>query len=204
VAGKPITVHQIEWLKKYGVKEFILSVGYLKEKFLEELGSGRKLGVSIAYVVEDEPLGTGGGLKNAKPLLERESHFYVVNGDILTDIDPTRLFSRFDEDILGVVALVPLPSPYGVVKVGEGSKVLEFEEKPMLRDYWINAGLYLFKPQILEHLPDTGDLERTTFPKLAREGVLKAFKYENVGFWKSIDTVKDVEEAEKILRSTEP
>ena len=55
VAGKPIVAWQIEWLRRYGVEQFILSIGYLKERFIEVLGSGRRYGVHVSYVVEEEP-----------------------------------------------------------------------------------------------------------------------------------------------------
>ncbi|MEM4343432.1 MAG: nucleotidyltransferase family protein, partial [Candidatus Caldarchaeum sp.] len=70
VSGKPILVWQIEWLKKLGVREFIVCAGYLREKIIEALGSGGRLGVKVGYSVEDEPLGTGGALKNAEHLLK--------------------------------------------------------------------------------------------------------------------------------------
>ena len=202
IAGKPIVVWQIEWLKRYGVESFILSIGYLKEKFLEALGSGKRYGVSISYVVEEEPLGTAGGLKNAMGLLEKEDAFYVLNGDILTDLDPRRLQESLKGDFIGVIALVPLLSPYGVVTT-DGDGVVElFQEKPVLGDYWINAGLYLFKPELFKYLPEKGDLEKTAFPRLVEEGKLKAVKYASPGLWKSVDTHKDVEEAEGVLRGS--
>lgn len=201
VAGKPIIVHQMDWLKRHGVGEFIVTIGYLKDRFIEVLGSGRKYGVHVSYVVEEEPLGTGGGLKNAEPLLKNEEVFYVVNGDVLTDIDLGRLLEELGE-ALGVIALVPLSSPYGTVKL-EGSTVSSFEEKPTLKDYWINAGVYLFKPGVFKYLPEKGDLEKTLFPRLAEEGKLKAVKYSNGCFWKSIDTWKDLEEVEGILGKTD-
>jgi len=200
VAGKPIIVHQMEWLKKYGVEDFILSVGYLRERFVEELGSGRKHGVHVSYVVEEEPLGTAGGLKNAKPLLDGEDYFYVVNGDILTDIDLRRLLEADAEGFIGAIALVPLPSPYGLVVSDDKGVVELFQEKPIISDHWINAGVYLFKPEVFEYLPDRGDLERTAFPRLAEEGRLRAVKYQSPVFWRSIDTWKDLEEVEAVLK----
>lgn len=199
VAGKPIVVRQIEWLKSHDVKEFILSIGYLREKFMDALGSGRKLGVHISYIVEDEPLGTGGGLRNAKLLLDKEEYFYVVNGDIITDIDPTILIEELKEDTVGAIALVPLPSPYGIVEVNGESKILDFKEKPLLTRYWINAGVYIFKPEVFNYLPDKGDIEKTTFPTLAKKGKLKAVKYQKPNLWKSIYTYKDIEEVEAAL-----
>jgi NDP-sugar pyrophosphorylase family protein len=65
--------------------------------------------------------------------------------------------------------------------------------------HWINAGIYLFKPEIFDYMPEKGDLEATVFPKMAEEGKLKAVLYKGYGFWRSIDTFKDVEEAERLL-----
>jgi NDP-sugar pyrophosphorylase family protein len=72
-----------------------------------------------------------------------------------------------------------------------------FLEKPQL-DYWINAGVYYFKPEIFQYLPEKGDLEKTTFPELAKKNMLKAVKFKDV-FWRAIDTQKDLEEVEKEL-----
>ncbi len=203
VAGKPIVVRQIEWLKSNGVEEFILSIGYLREKFVNSLGNGSELGVRISYVFEDKPLGTGGGLRNAKIRLDMKENFYVVNGDIITDIKPQRLVENLGEDSLGVIALVPLRSSYGIVEVDKELRILDFKEKPCLDQYWINAGLYLLRPEVLDYLPEIGDIEKTAFPILAKEGKLMAVKYEKPGIWKSIDTYKDIEEIETELKMYE-
>jgi NDP-sugar pyrophosphorylase family protein len=200
VAGKPIVAWQIEWLKRYGVEQFILSIGYLKEKFIEALGSGRRYGVRISYVVEEEPLGTAGGLKNTKPLLDKEDAFYVVNGDIITDLNPSKLVEGLEDKAACVIALILMPSPYGVAECDEKGYVRSFLEKPSL-PHWINAGIYLFKPEIFDYMPEKGDLEKTVFPLLAKEGKLKAVKYKSFRIWKSIDTVKDIEEVEGFLKA---
>jgi len=196
VAGKPIVVRQIEWLKSYGVEEFIIAIGYLREKLVDFLGNGSKLGVHVSYVFEDKPLGTGGGLRNARFTLDKVEHFYVVNGDIITDIDPERLVQNLKGDAVGVIALVPLHSSYGIVKVNKEFRILDFKEKPLLNKYWINAGLYLLRPEVFSYLPEIGDIEKTAFPILAEKGKLMAVKYGKPGLWKSVDTFKDIEEIE--------
>ncbi|ABN70152.1 Nucleotidyl transferase [Staphylothermus marinus F1] len=199
VAEKPILEWQIEWLKQYGFNEFVLLVGYRKEKIIEHIGSGGKLGVKVTYVVEDEPLGTGGAIKNAEHILSKEEKFLVLNGDILTNLNPMKLFEKLDEhpEFVAVIASIPLPSPYGVLEIKD-SKVTGFVEKPKLQDYWINAGIYAMKPSALKYFPERGDLERTAFPAMAKDGVLGAVKYTGV-FWKSVDTYKDLEEATKAI-----
>ena len=198
VADKPILEWQIMWLKKHGFDEFVLLIGYRKERIIEYLGSGGRLGVRVTYVVEDEPLGTGGAIKNAEHILSKSDSFLVVNGDILTNLDPLKLFEKLDEGYLAAIAAIPLPSPYGVLEL-EDSRVKGFVEKPQLKDYWINAGVYAMKPEALKYFPEKGDLERTAFPAMAREGVLAAVKYTDI-FWKAIDTYKDLEEATKSIQ----
>lgn len=203
VCGKPIIEIQIEWLKSYGIRDFVVLLGYAKEKIIEYLGSGHRFGVNVSYVVEDEPLGTGGAIKNAESILRNEEIFLVVNGDIVTDIDPRPLINDVlnDKQSVAGIALVYMKSPYGIVKVEDGY-VREFLEKPIL-DYTINAGVYAMKPKIFEYLPEKGDIETTAFPKLANQRVLRAWIYRDV-LWKSIDTIKDLEECEKMLKQIYP
>jgi nucleoside-diphosphate-sugar epimerase len=97
----------------------VVLLGYKWERLVERLGSGQRLGVRIAYVVEDEPLGTGGAIKNAEHLLRGEDYFIALNGDIITNLDVGRLVSRLtsSQDAVAAIALVPLRSPYGVAKL---------------------------------------------------------------------------------------
>jgi len=200
VAGKPIIVHQIEWLHHYGFDEFLVLVGWLKERIIEELGSGSRYGVTIIYSVEDEPLGTAGALKNAEGVLSKREKFLVVNGDIITNIDPRPLFRVIEEGPMAVMATIQLKSPYGILDIDKNGLIRGFKEKPIIPDYWINAGVYGMKPDVLELVPERGDLERTTFPALAEQGKLAAVKYSlNKFYWRSIDSHKDLEEATKEL-----
>jgi len=200
VAGKPIIQWQIEWFKRYGVDTIVVLTGYLREKIIEFLGSGQKLGVNVVYVVEDEPLGTAGAIKNAEGVLS-DSVFLAVNGDIITNIPLDKLVNDLiKSDALASIALVPLRSPYGIVEVDSEGNVKSFKEKPMIEEYLINAGVYAMKPQILQYLPRKGDLEKSVFPQLAKEGLLRGVIFKDV-YWRAIDTVKDVEEVGKELSS---
>jgi len=97
------------------------------------------------------------------------------------------------------MAVVPLPSPYGIVDVGRDDSIRGFREKPLIGEYWINAGAYCFSSDIFEYVPAKGSIETVTFPKLAEKGVIKAVRYTNI-FWRSIDTHKDIEEATNELK----
>jgi len=203
VGSKAIIEWQIDWLKRYGVNVLVVLAGYLKDKLIEFLGSGGKYGIKVTYVIEDEPLGTGGALKNAEYVL-KDDIFIALNGDIITNIDVSKLISELrNSKALAAIALVPLKSPYGIVKVSSDGYIESFIEKPLLKEYLINAGIYAMKPEVFDYIPEKGDLERITFPKLAAEGLLKGVVFEGY-YWRSIDTVKDIEEATKELESGLP
>ncbi|PUA32291.1 MAG: nucleotidyltransferase [Zestosphaera tikiterensis] len=203
VGGKPIIQWQIEWLRSYGVDTVVVLAGYHREKLVDFLGSGGRFGVTAVYVVEEEPLGTGGALKNAENILKNDEVFIAVNGDIITDIPINELVEELEgvDEALGVLALVPLKSPYGIVELGSNNRVVSFREKPIIPNYLINAGVYALKPEVFKHLPKKGDLEKDTFPKLASQGRLLGKVFLN-SYWRSIDTLKDVEEAgEELIKS---
>ena len=203
VGDKGIIEWQIAWLRRYGVDEIIVCAGYLKEKIIERLGNGSRYGVKIGYAVEEDPLGTGGALKNAEPFLKREDRFLMLNGDVLTDLNPLELLKDLDEKYIGSIALVHLPSPFGVINFDpETGRIKSFVEKPRISEYWINAGVYALRSEIFDYLPEKGDIEKTAFPKLAEKGLLKAHPFESC-IWMSIDSHKDLEEASRIIPSLE-
>jgi len=196
VGGRPILVRQIEWLRGFGIRDVVLAVGYLKHKIFEALGDGRKLGVRIFYSVEEEPLGTGGAIKNAEPFIT-DDIFVVLNGDVLTNLDLNKLVEALG-DADGAIALVPLRSPYGIVEFDAGGYVTHFREKPILEGFYINAGVYALRWRVLSELPDRGNIEETLFPRLAQQRRLKAVVYRDV-FWKSVDSLKDLEEVDRFF-----
>jgi NDP-sugar pyrophosphorylase family protein len=176
----------------------VLAVGYLRHKIFEALGDGRRFGVRIFYSVEEEPLGTGGAIKNAEPFIT-DDIFIVLNGDVLTNLSLDKLVEALG-DADGAIALVPLRSPYGVVEFDAGGYVTHFREKPLLEGFYINAGVYALRRKILSELPDRGNIEETLFPRLAQQRRLKAVVYRDV-FWKSVDSLKDLEEVDRFFGS---
>jgi mannose-1-phosphate guanylyltransferase len=195
VLNVPIIEWQIRWLRKFGIKEFVLCVGYMKEQIIDYIGNGAKFGSKIDYSFEEKPLGTGGALLNAKELLSDQDSFFVLNGDVLTELDPNRLNIANSNSL----AVVPLRSPFGVVELDENSKVRGFVEKPEIPDKWINAGIYRLTQQVFGYLPQKGNIEVTALPALAKEGKLQAVRYKGV-FWRSIDSHKDIEEASNEMK----
>ncbi|MDQ4100783.1 MAG: nucleotidyltransferase family protein [Thermoproteota archaeon] len=192
----PIIEWQIRWLRSFGLKDFVLCVGYMKETIVDHIGNGLRFDSRIQYSFEEKALGTGGALLNAKEFVSGEDSFFVLNGDVLTELDPNKLLSITNSNVL---AVVPLRSPFGVVELDENSHVRGFIEKPEISGKWINAGLYLFTSEVFRYLPAEGNVEVTALPILAKEGRLQAVRYKDV-FWRSIDSHKDIEEASKEIK----
>ncbi|MFP3233402.1 MAG: nucleotidyltransferase family protein [Sulfolobaceae archaeon] len=192
IAGKPIIEWQIKWLKKFGVTSVFVLAGYKKEVLIDWVAKNQdKLGIPIAILTEDQPLGTGGAIKRLNGFISNGEKFFVLNGDILTNLDLSKLG---DDKAVAVISLVPLRSPFGIVKVDSNGNIIQFVEKPVLKDFWINAGIYSMNSEIFEYLPEKGDIEKETFPLLAQKGLLKGITFDDV-YWRSIDTLKDYEEA---------
>ena len=195
INNTPIIELQVKWLKKSGITDIIVLVGHLREKIKHHLADGKKFGVNISYIEENVPLGTGGALKNAKDHIiqdgNSDSGFFVINGDILTNLDPFTISEKGSMTL----ALVPLKSTFGIVETN-GDLVSKFVEKPYIEDRWVNAGVYYFSNDIFDYLPDNGNLETVTLPMLVEKQKLKAKKFSN-NYWRSIDSHKDVDEASK-------
>lgn len=195
VGGKPIIAYIIEQLKREGVEEAVIACSYLKEVIQEYLKDGADFGMKITYSVEDSPLGRGGGIKQAmKYLSEGWENALVVNGDQLWKLDVNGLVERhLAGGSLATLVVTPLKSPFGIVEFNGDNQVLGFKEKPIL-PHWINAGIYVFNKNIEPLLPEVGDHEVETFPKLPKE---KFLVFQSTQYWRCIDTVKDLSEAEK-------
>ena len=195
INNTPIIELQVKWLKKFGITDIIVLVGHLREKIKHHLADGKKFGVNISYIEENVPLGTGGALKNAKDHIiqngNSDSGFFVINGDILTNLDPFTISEKGSMTL----ALVPLKSTFGIVET-DGDLVSKFVEKPYIEDRWVNAGVYYFSNDIFDYLPDNGNLETVTLPMLVEKQKLKAKKFSN-NYWRSVDSHKDVDEASK-------
>ena len=197
VHGKTITEHLLDLLKKYGIRDAVLCVGYLKDKIKEYFGDGTKIGVNITYVEENEPLGTAGPLKLAKKYLK--DSFIVSNGDELKNINIPRMFRLHKrKNALATIALTTVddPSHYGVARL-DGSRIVEFVEKPVKApSNLINAGFYILEPEVINMIPDGFSmLEKDVFPKLAKMGRLRGFPF--AGQWFDIGNIERYKIAEK-------
>ncbi len=182
--GKPILAWQLDYLLKSGIEKIVLAIGHKAEEVIDYVKENYK-NKQIDFTVEKDLLGTAGGLKLA--LSKCDSEFVVVlNCDDISDMD----IKGLQELKENTICVVHPQLPFGRITEKDGYAI--FEEKPVLKD-WVSCGWYLLnKKQMLESLPDKGMLEIDVFPKLK----LKLFKHE--GFWKPLNTKKDIIEFEEV------
>jgi mannose-1-phosphate guanylyltransferase len=192
LVDRPFIVYMLEWLRGHGVHEAILSCGFMAEGVRAVLGDGSGLGITLKYVEEPKPLGTGGALKYAEELLEER--FFMLNGDVLTDIDLTAQLRQHEQTgARATLALVAVddPSAYGLVRQRPDGAVTEFVEKPQedeIDSGLINAGAYILERDVLADMAPAGtriSIERDVFPKLVAHGL---YGYEASGYWLDIGT----------------
>jgi NDP-sugar pyrophosphorylase family protein len=193
VVDRPFLRHQLDLLARAGVREVVFSVAYRPERVEAVFGDGSAFGVRILYAVEATPLGTGGAVRNALPLLDERT--VVLNGDVLTDVDLGRVVSAHAvAGASATILLVPVPDPsaYGLVETGPGGRVLRFLEKPRPEEITtntINAGVYVLETRTIELMPpgSTHSIERAFFPSLLARGDLVLGPV-HPGYWIDIGT----------------
>ena len=192
LVGRPFISYMLEWLRGHGVDDVILGCGFMADAVRQVLGDGASLGIRLRYLEEPRPLGTGGALKFAEGLLG--DRFFMLNGDVLTDIDLTAQLRQHERTgARGTLALYPVddPSAYGLVRCGGDGAVREFIEKPGLDELdtnLINAGAYILEHDVLDGMPPAGtnvSIEREVFPTLVGHGL---YGYEASGYWLDIGT----------------
>lgn len=202
IKGRPLLAHTIASLREQGIKEIILSVGYLGEKIEEYFKDGKDFGVSIQYLKERKRAGTAGPLKLFQPFFNQP--LLVIAGDTLAKINFHDLMDfHLSHGGLATLVLVPSGTPFrfGVVNI-EGSRIEEFVEKPRLHKQkfanpgLVNAGIYILDPKIMGLIKkDYSMLEKDVFPKLALQHKLFGYMFE--GQWFSISDPQSYELALK-------
>ena len=196
IAGHSLAEYQVSQLVRAGVERIIVSCAAGQEALFEPALSG--LGAEIVTVAEPEPLGRGGGLRVAAAEREESGPLFAVNGDELQDVDLDALLEAHRaHDAAATIVVAPLVSQFGVVEL-EGERVAGFREAPRL-PHWVNIGVYVLDEEAIARLPERGDHETTTFPELAEEGRLRAFRHE--GLWLTVNTPKDLRRAQEFVES---
>ncbi len=212
LVDRPFIAFMLEWLRKHGIEDVIMSCGFLATSVRNVLGDGSGLGISLRFVEEPDPRGTAGALKFAESMLDER--FLMLNGDVLTDIDLTAQIAQHERSgARATLALVPVedPSAYGLVHLAEDNSVSDFVEKPSsdnieggatarrpasrggrdsgLQAYTnlISAGAYVLEREVLELVPAERNvsIEREVWPLLIGNGL---YGYASESYWLDIGT----------------
>ncbi len=194
IGEKPILETILKNFKDQGFYRFYISVNYFAEMIKEYFQNGSSWDVEISYLQEDKPLGTAGALSllAKKPDLP----FFVMNGDLLTKIDFEKLLQfHVEHQACGTMCVrqYDYQIPYGVVRF-DGVDLLDMEEKP-IKQFFVNAGIYVLSPESLDHIPanqffDMPSLFRILKKKNGRAAVFPIHEY-----WMDIGQIKDFERA---------
>ena len=193
VLNRPFLEHTLAYLKNYEVGDIVLTLSYLPEVVQDYFGDGSGAGIQLSYAVEDNPLGTGGAVKNVEQHLD--STFVVLNGDIFSDIDIVDMldFHRSrGAKVTIALTWVDDPCPFGAVETDGAGQVKQFVEKPSpdrITTHWINAGIYVIEPDVLQHIPPNTHymFERGLFPSLL-ELDEPVYGYPSSGYWLDMGT----------------
>jgi mannose-1-phosphate guanylyltransferase/mannose-1-phosphate guanylyltransferase/phosphomannomutase len=197
VLGRPVMEHILRLLTRHGFDDVIANLHYFPEQIRRRFGDGSEWGVSLSYSLEEELLGTAGGVRNVRDHFGNET-FLIISGDALTDIDLTALWRRHKE--AGGIATLSLkrvddPSQIGVVILGEDGRIQGFQEKPdpaeALSDMG-NCGIYVMEPEIFDHFPDRpfADWAQDVFPTLLEQDI-PFYGHEIDEYWNDIGSIKE-------------
>ena len=180
--------------KNAGVEDAYLLTGFLNEKIKERYGDEYK-GVNIHYVIEDEPLGTLNAIRLGMKAIDDNVQCIIRNGDVVADLNIKKMIEQGEKsDYPFSIFITKMQSPYGIVETS-GDRLITFKEKPLL-DYYINGGVYFSKGKLDFGEFETGDIEKTLFPLMAKENKIAYYKENNL-FWMAIDTSKELETVRK-------
>ena len=211
VAGYPIIIHLMKHYLKFGFKDFYLATGYKSSAFKKYFKNYKRNGLSFNYsifkkkckvTVLDTGLKTftGGRLKKAAKFLKRDEDFMFTYGDGLSNVNLKKLasFHKKHRKKVTVTAVRP-PARFGELKLKK-NVVSNFKEKPQVATGWINGGFFVAKQSFISLIKDDKTiLEKSPLERAAKQKELYAFKHH--GFWKCMDTKRDKDILEKILKN---
>jgi NDP-sugar pyrophosphorylase family protein len=197
VAGKPLAAYQVGRLAHAGVTRVIFACAAGEGSTFTDLLAG--LGPEIVAAEEPERLGRGGGIKFAAQRRQEGGEVLALNGDELVDVDFAALLAAHRSGgALATIAVAQPKSQFGLVQVDDDDIVRGFEEAGRV-PYWVNCGNYVLSEEAIERFPDRGDHESSTFPELAAEGQLRAYRHE--GLWLTVNTPKELRAAQEHVES---
>ena len=197
VAGKPLAAYQVARLAGAGVTRVIFACAAGQGALFESELAGH--GPEIVAAEESERLGRGGGIKFAAERREEDGDVFALNGDELVDVDFAGLLAAHRAGgALATITVAQPKSQFGLVELDDDETVHGFREGGQV-SFWVNCGNYVLSPEAIERFPAKGDHESSTFPELAAEGRLRAFRH--AGLWLTVNTPKELRTASEHVES---
>lgn len=193
VGDKPILHTIIKQFRLYGFKNIILCVNYRAEMIREYFGNGSKFGVNIEYVYEDKRMGTAGALSLIKGI---EKPFFVMNGDLLTNINFEYLYKYHlstNAEATMCVREYEYQVPYGVIEM-KGNNILKITEKP-IQSFYVSAGIYMLDPSVLQHIPEDKFYDMPTLFDDIMQNSGRAVSYPIKEYWMDIGQINEYKKA---------
>lgn len=189
ILHRPMLEHLLGSLARAGVTDAVLALGFNPDPFFSAFPGDICAGVRLSYAVEDSPLDTAGAIGFAARTAGIDSTFIVANGDVVTDLDVSKLVAFHREHAAeATISLTPVddPSQFGIVETAADGRVLRFVEKPQQGDTSsrnASAGTYVMEPRALERMPGTAkqSIEREVFPRIVEAGGLYAMSTDD--YW---------------------
>ena len=194
---KPIILHIMEHYAKYGFNDFVIALGY-KGSVIKNFFKKNNFNWNINLIETGLKTMTGGRLKRLKKILGNE-RFFMTYGDGISDLNLDKLlkFHIKNKKLITLTAVRP-PARFGAIKLS-GNKVKLFKEKHKIHEGWINGGFFVIEPSFIKYIKnDDTFLEKEPLESAGKKGQLYAFKHN--GFWQCMDTKRDKEYIEKILK----
>lgn len=204
VGNEPILEIMIKRFIKAGFNNFYISTHYMPEQIHQYFGDGSDLGISISYVHEDTPLGTGGALGLLPDDLPKNLPLIMINGDVLTKVDFQRLLNfhiKNDADATMCVREYDYQIPYGVIN-GKGNQIISMVEKPIQR-FFINTGIYVVSPQIIQSVEKNKKIDMPTLLEQYMEERQKVLMFPIHEYWLDIGRMDDFNRAQVDIHSLE-
>ena len=195
---RPVLEYTLELLKKNGVTDVAITLGYMPEKIVDHFGDGKSFGVRLTYFYEKEPLGTAGGVKQAEEYLD--GTFLALSGDAYTEVDLKKAIA-FHKAKKSPFTLIAQPHPYpeglGTLEIDFENRIADFIEKPkVIKPALVNTGIYVMEKEILRLIPaGPYDFGRQLLPRL----IGRCYACIDYSYWSDIGTLSSYYETNKYL-----
>jgi glucose-1-phosphate cytidylyltransferase len=198
IGGKSILWHIMKIYAHYGHDDFILCLGYKGDKIKEYFEANGHEFRNVVFADTGLDSSKAERLKKIEKLVDGDD-FFLAYGDDVSNVDINQILKfHLKKKKTATITSVNLASQYGILKLNGKCEITDFVEKPVL-DCWINGGFFVLNRRIFDHIRKGMELEDDVFRKLSKEKDIVAFKHR--GFWKSMNTLKDVKELNDMWES---